>query len=180
MLLLRPRQSARWRHSLPCHGHVYWATFNMPEHFPPVERQTDWQVIRLPERRNYIQYDVLLCRSTNTWQAAPAADLSTGKNTHGDGSYRLTFYFLYLGGKAAEIPLLHPLLPCRGLGCRNVDWRCYTWAHLWWSASCWATLGLMNKRSPKRRRSCTKSHDWGADSRLRRFAMYFSPGLNVG
>lgn len=84
----------------------------MPEHFPPVERQTDWQVIRLPERRNYIQNDVLLCRSTNTWQAAPAADLSTGKNTHGDGSYRLTFYVLFIfGGKAAEIPCATPSSP---------------------------------------------------------------------
>lgn len=136
----------------PSHGHVYWATFNMPEHLPPVERQTDWQVIRLPERRNYIQDDALLCRSTNTWQAAPAADLSTGKNTRGDGSYRLTFY-------------------C------NVDLRCSTWVRLRWSAS--VSPGLMNKGAPKRRRIWSKSPDWGAAARLWSFTMDFSPDLNV-
>lgn len=89
-----------------------------------------------------------------------------------------TFYIW--GEESSRNSLHHPLLPCRGLGFCNVDWRCYTWAHLWWFSSCRATLGLMNKRSPKRRRSRTKSHDWAADARLRRFTMYFSPGLNVG
>lgn len=89
-----------------------------------------------------------------------------------------TFYIW--GEESSRNSLHHRLLPCRGLGFCDVDWRCYTWAHLWWSASCRATLGLMNKRSPKWRRSCTKSHDGGADARLRRFTMYFPPGLNVG
>lgn len=158
----------------------------MPEHFPPVEGQTEWRVIRLPERRNYIHHDALLCCSTNTWQAAPAADLSTGKNACGNGSYSLTLYFLFLG-KSEKNPSLclvghlhagpgpptlypNPAPPpqnWRGLGFCNVDLWCSAWACLWWSASCWATLALMNKRSPKRRRICTKSHDWGADARLR-------------
>lgn len=90
----------------------------MPEHFPPVEGQTEWRVIRLPERRNYIHHDALLCCSTNTWQAASAADLSTGKrkkNTRGDGSYSLTFYFFISGGKVRKIPLCVWLIYALGL-----------------------------------------------------------------
>lgn len=172
-LQLRPWQCAR-RSRSPCQGHVYWATFNMPEHFPPVEGQTEWRVIRLPERGNYIHHDTLLCCSSNTWQAASAADLSTGKNTCGDGGYGLT-YFLFMGKKWAKslsvsvwpstrwawttdsVPNHPPPPHWRGHGFYNVDLWCSTWACLWWSASCWATLGLMYKRSPKPRRICTKT-----------------------
>lgn len=94
-------------------------------------------------------------------------------------------YTFYFWGKVRKIPLCvwltiytlgldHRLCTrtppppnWRGLGFCNADLWCSAWACLWWSASCWATLALMNKQSPKRRRICTKSHDWGADARLR-------------
>lgn len=84
-------------------------------------------------------------------------------------------YTFYFWGKSEKNPSLclvdhlHAAPPnWRGLllFC-NVDLWCSAWACLWWSASCWATLALMNKQSPKRRRICTKSHDWGADARPR-------------
>lgn len=67
-----------------------------------------------------------------------------------------------------------PRLRWSGLGSCNVDLWSFTWTWLWWSVSCWATLGLMNKRSPKRRRISTKSHDWGAEARLRRWIFFWA------
>lgn len=175
---LRPWQCARRSRSPPTRqGRVYRARFNMPEHFPPVERQTEWRVIRLPERRNYIHHDALLCCSTNTWQAAPTADLSHWK----EYMWRcaVTVFLFFLEKKWGKIPFLrlvdhqrlytdHGLAGWRGLGFRNADLWCSTWACLWWSA----TLGLM-KRSSKRRRIGTKSRDWRADAQLRRFKIDF-------
>lgn len=66
----------------------------------------------------------------------------------------------------------------RCLGLSNGDLWCRAWTCLWRPASCWAMLGLMNKRPPKRRRIWADSavasprelrllpHAWGTDARM--------------
>lgn len=109
----------------PAHNHVYWATFNMPEHFPRVERQTgrlsDCQsaVItftaphcsaapqtpgKLPQPLTFpLEKKIQLCK----WQLHGARFV--------DWNYYEDFFFFFFN-KATEIPSISLMChPCDAL-----------------------------------------------------------------